>query len=391
MAAHRQAASSVLGLLPIRFDIGDASFEKFNRLLLESTLKSADVVLARLSGVSIKNEDVIKANELYRPKAAKRLNRLSEVAESVIQAQPLLAGKTHEEKRTIARDFDRWYRGKSLRDLTKRDCQEFADYLQAEGLMGSTIRKKIGFLKNLFDEAVDRDLIPVNLALRIKLPPKSKKKSRIPYDDHDLQLIFSSIIYTGGKRPISGRGEAGVWMPLIALFTGARLEEISQLQTEDVIYDGRDEVWVFRFLDLDDAQELKTDAARRLTPVHSELIKAGLLAYVDSQKDAGHKRLFHKLTPDKFGFLGASYSKWWRRHATVLGITDRRKVFHSFRHLVTHVLRREEIEERVCKAIIGHEGGDVHSKYGSEDYPLPPKIRAIARLTYPGLVIPKVA
>ena len=102
-------------------------------------------------------------------------------------------------------------------------------------------------------------------------------------------------------------------------------------------------------------------------------------------------RLFHKLTPDKFGFLGASYSKWWRRHAKALGITDRRKVFHSFRHLVTHVLRREEIEERVCKAIIGHEGGDVHSKYGSEDYPLPPKIRAIARLTYPGLVIPKVA
>ena len=142
MAAHRQAASSVLGLLHIRFDIGDASFEKFIRLLLESTLKSADVVLARLSGVSIKNEDVIKANELYRPKAAKRLNRLSEVAESVIQAQPLLAGKTYEEKRTIARDFDRWYRGKSLCDLTKRDCQEFADYLQAEGLMGSTIRKK---------------------------------------------------------------------------------------------------------------------------------------------------------------------------------------------------------------------------------------------------------
>lgn len=83
------------------------------------------------------------------------------------------------------------------------------------------------------------------------------------------------------ERPEGGRGDAAAWIPLIALFTGARLEEIAQLQVDDVRIDAlRGNVPIIRFTDLGDDQALKTDAARRDVPIHKELIKAGLLRFV---------------------------------------------------------------------------------------------------------------
>ncbi len=42
--------------------------------------------------------------------------------------------------------------------------------------------------------------------------------------------------------------------------------------------------------------------------------------------------MFPGLRPDKKGAVTGNWSKWWGRYARQSGITDRRKVFHSFRH-----------------------------------------------------------
>ena len=41
-------------------------------------------------------------------------------------------------------------------------------------------------------------------------------------------------IFTHGDRPKAGRGEASFWLPLMALFTGARLNELAPLTAADV-------------------------------------------------------------------------------------------------------------------------------------------------------------
>ncbi|MGA7326889.1 MAG: hypothetical protein WBX25_20965 [Rhodomicrobium sp.] len=43
-----------------------------------------------------------------------------------------------------------------------------------------------------------------------------------------MNLIFSFPIFTKGERPKGGGGEAAKWLPLLAAFTGARLEELGQ-------------------------------------------------------------------------------------------------------------------------------------------------------------------
>ena len=42
-------------------------------------------------------------------------------------------------------------------------------------------------------------------------------------------------MFTVGERPQGGKGEASFWLPLLALFTGARLGEIASLRASEVL------------------------------------------------------------------------------------------------------------------------------------------------------------
>ena len=48
-----------------------------------------------------------------------------------------------------------------------------------------------------------------------------------PFSKAELMRLFASPIFAGGDRPRGGQGEAAYWLPLIALFSGARRTEIA--------------------------------------------------------------------------------------------------------------------------------------------------------------------
>jgi integrase len=66
------------------------------------------------------------------------------------------------------------------------------------------------------------------------------------------------------------------------------------------------------------------------------------------------------------------------------GITDPRKVFHSFRHTFKRQCRECGIPKDIHGAITGHPSGDVADRYGGA-YPLRPLADAMRRLRYDGL------
>lgn len=49
-------------------------------------------------------------------------------------------------------------------------------------------------------------------------PPEEPQE----FSAEELTAIFSLPIFTDGKRPLGGKGEASYWMPLLMLWTGAR-------------------------------------------------------------------------------------------------------------------------------------------------------------------------
>jgi hypothetical protein len=214
--------------------------------------------------------------------------------------------------------------------------------------------------------------------------PAKEDGNRLPYDVDDLKAIFSSPIFRDGARPQGGAGEAAKWLPLIALFTGARLEEIGQALTNDMKHDDGINYLDINTLDRGAGKRVKNRSSRRKLPVHPELVRCGLLAYVEERRRAGDERLFPALRPSVTGQITGNWSKWWSRYTDDLGIVDDRKVFHSFRHAFKDACRAARIEEELHDALTGHTSASVGRKYGN-GVPLDVLAEAVAKVSYRGL------
>jgi integrase len=87
---------------------------------------------------------------------------------------------------------------------------------------------------------------------------------------------------------VGGKGEA--WLPLLGLFTGARLGELCHPLVSDVqCAEGIDYI---NLTDEGDEQAIKTVGSRRRVPIHPELVRLGFLDYVKGRKAAKDERLF---------------------------------------------------------------------------------------------------
>jgi integrase len=268
----------------------------------------------------------------------------------------------------------------SASSLTRQQAVAFKDSLIAEGLAHATIVKNLGLVKSMFDLAKANDLVPNNPFADIKLiKPARVEKPRLSFNQGDLSAIFQSPVFTQGVRPLGGAGEAAFWIPLIALMTGMRLEEIGQLRKSDLIYN--DGNW---FIDLDYLPEqgrwLKNDSSRRQIPIHQALIDLGLPELVQRSGD----RLFPLLRSAGSRQLTASWSQWFGRYLRrEIGLADTRKTFHSFRHTFKDLCREAGVPKDIHDRLTGHKSSDVGDGYGAAQYPLRPLAEAIQKLTIP--------
>lgn len=205
---------------------------------------------------------------------------------------------------------------------------------------------------------------------------------REPYEAADLRAIFHSPVFVEGLRPKAGGGEAAYWLPLLALFTGARQGELAQLHVTDV-REVRDEgVWLID-INRKGGKRVKNDPSVRRAPLHRELLRCGFLDYVQAMRSSGAERLFPDLKPDSAGRAAGNWSKWWRRYTNGLGIDDPAKVFHSFRHTFITEARRSGVSRSDYMAICGHSSGDVSDDYGN--VPIEQLARAMETFRVKGL------
>jgi integrase len=210
--------------------------------------------------------------------------------------------------------------------------------------------------------------------------------TREPWQLEELRLLFTSAVFTKGARPTAGRGEASFWLPLLGLFTGARLGELAPLTTADVTTDEPSQIPMITIReDPEQGRRLKTAGSARVVPVHPELVRIGFLQFVEQARSKGgaSARLFPLLTPGPRGGFGEAWSKWFGRYIRDLGI-------HSFRHGFKDALRAAEMSEDVNDALTGHAGpGTVGRQYGAKQmirrFGIATLAAAVSRVAYPGL------
>ena len=300
--------------------------------------------------------------------------------------------------RAVARWFYERIGKKSVDQIIRADVLAFKAKLLEEGQSAANIKQKLSRLRTLLQWAADNGHAAANVAHGITIKDtQAAKNKRRPFDLPALSAIFGSPIYASGERPIQGRGEAAYWIPLLALFTGARMEELGQLRPSDVAHlpypdpDGNEQRgWFVHLVEVEgeNGTELKTAESERLIPLHPELERLGFVEFVQAMKDQGRERLFHQLTPGPYGNLTHKWGQWFGSYLrNTCGVTDRRMTFHSFRHTFTDYVRRPDIPEGIQRQLVGHSSKDVHDDYGS-GYNLHWLVEAVKLYRIPGLKLP---
>lgn len=197
----------------------------------------------------------------------------------------------------------------------------------------------------------------------------------------DLERIFDPTLYKTRKLPHS------FWPPLIALMTGARVNEIAQLYLADIVDDDRDNPgrWRFMILAKEKDQRVKNPSSLRSIPMHPKLIELGFLAYLQDVKALGYKRVFPTLRYTEASGYGDSVSEFFLGYLRdKVGITDSTKVFHSFRYYFSNQLFRYSQKERMhIVGMTGHAREGVFERtYAGELY-YQEKMRILMRLELP--------
>jgi integrase len=141
------------------------------------------------------------------------------------------------------------------------------------------------------------------------------------------------------------------WLIPLAIYTGARLGELAQLDLKDFVT-----IEGIECIDINDieapskdepeagqekrAKRVKTRNAKRLVPIHRELIRLGLLRYVENKRAEGQVHLFPELSRARRDGPAHAASNWFGRFRKKVGITTvQETVFHSFRHgFITKIL-----------------------------------------------------
>ena len=299
--------------------------------------------------------------------------------------------------RSVARWLYDRIGSKPVDQLARADFLAFKAKLVGEGQSLANIKQKLSRLRTLMQWAFDNGYAASNPAAGVTIKDaQAAKNKRLPFDLPALTAIFSSPVYRRGERPVRLRGEAGYWLPLLALFTGARLEELGQLRPKDVAKrayadsEGQEQsAWFIHIReDAEDGLKLKTAESARHVPVHAELANLGFLEFAAAAKEASQQRLFPLLRPDKYGSLTAKWGENWSVYRRdVCGVSDRRMVFHSFRHTFKDYARLAGIDEGIQRQLMGHSARDVADDYGSGhwDHHL---VEAMARYKVPSLKLP---
>lgn len=296
--------------------------------------------------------------------------------------------KTTDEFQRILKAFESFAKGMAPAEVTKRQVIDFRDHLLAEKQTSKTVDKKISILRTIFRVAVHDEILPIDPTAGVLVAmPKTSKKARAGFTSEELTTIFSAEMFQRGS--VAGRkfGPAEFWLPLIGLYTGARIEEIAQLRVKEI----RRHPALGHFFHITDEGEdsaVKNESSRRRVPIHQALLAAGLLAYAESLPDQGGY-LFPTLSTDKYMRRSSGYGKeFGKLLRDELKILDRRKVFHSFRHLFKHRCRELGISEDVHDALTGHTSASEARSYGNDEYPLEPLFAAMVSFNFGGLPMP---
>lgn len=228
-----------------------------------------------------------------------------------------------------------------------------------------------------------------------------------PFTETELMNIFNP----GTFIPWAEQAPHRWWVPMLGLYTGARVNEVSQLKVADITQVG--DIWcisIRKTVDSDRKTQklgrtrmlVKNKSSIRVIPLAQPLLDAGFLDYVEDARATGHPRLFPQLsagTSRKTGkFNGAGYGvamgsqfiRYLDKHCP----TENGVGFHAFRHYFVSELCDQGFSPELVATLTGHSAKpstvptiDKHYRHVKPARLMDQQIEALAELK-PPVVLP---
>jgi integrase len=279
-------------------------------------------------------------------------------------------------------------------DAGFRDLIELADAHALPRITTDAHRRFMDGISEVFGWAVKETYLSINPATGLgkeiqKQAAGTRAKEqdqRDAFSDSDLAQIFGAewFAHGAGRRTPAGLFHSYrphyYWLPLLALYTGGRLNELAQLYLQDFVEESG--IWYVDFnlsapdklaTDEGDASQggdksLKTVNAERIVPLHPRLIELGLVQYVQTLREAGEVRLFPELRLDARKGYGKAAGSWFNERFLGQSLKIKRngrKSFHSFRHNFATALGEARVPLPVKSDLMGHSRSQalVESRY----------------------------
>jgi integrase len=192
--------------------------------------------------------------------------------------------------------------------LLKASLPDLSDYGRAhptvQKVSPGTVNKQLGAVQAIAGWGRHNGLVPEDAPWSDpfnEMRLEEEQSQREPFDARDLQTIFNAPLFTEHKLPVGAKGAAGIWLPLLALFAGARQAEYAGLRVSDIREDEQTGVPLMWFTrDVKAGRRLKTKSSERVVPVHTQLIDIGFLNYAaERRKDGEQAWLFPTVAPDQ--------------------------------------------------------------------------------------------
>ncbi len=260
-------------------------------------------------------------------------------------------------------------------NLTEDEAEELRRDACIKRIAPRTFQRHQKYLCAPLDHAVQMGLLSHNPykpyvlgeAAITELRKGQPETKRVLWTSSDFESLLKTDTWTSSRTEID---DPLYWVPIIARFHGLRSEEILQLKPKNIRCD--EGVHYFE-IERGTGQSTKSNNARRMVPLHSQLIGLGFLELVDLHHRRGKVRIFDKVNRAKTKKLSftANFTKSFTYYRKTRGAYEERRDLHALRTTFHSHCIALAVPDTARRYLMGHRNDDVGvTNYLPDGFPL---------------------
>ena len=272
-----------------RIEPGSELYRRLIRVVMRGQVEAAQQQLQDLQGEPRRVGDHTFAPERYRLDEERARFRLTQAPKPLLD---LFDGYVRERKPKAStvkawtrqlRAFVAFLGHDDARRITHQNVLEWKEHLLTKPKRDGTILTArtvkdtyLSALKATFGWAVENAHLQENPATQVRVrPPKQQRTRGASLTDEEALTILRGTLGPAPPRLTIERAFARRWVPWLCAYTGARVNEMTQLRREDVFeVDG---IWAVHITP--EAGTVKF--GRRIVPLHPHIIEQGFLEAIE--------------------------------------------------------------------------------------------------------------